>query len=67
MKNKTKIAGSLLTLFVVPFIVLLGKSWKKGLNEPATMADLLVIFGVQLILVVLLFIKIYFFNFLTLG
>lgn len=62
MKKETKITGAVLSLFIAPFVVVLAKTWRKGLDEPATMADLLVIFGLQLVFVVALLVYVLLFD-----
>ena len=60
-KSKSWVVIVLSPLFL-PFIMILNKAIKKGLDEPATMKDLLVIFGLQLGVATLILIKIFFFS-----
>ena len=48
-----------------PFVVALIKFFKKGPDEPATMQDILAIFGVQVLIAVLICLYLVFFHHAT--
>lgn len=67
-KNKGKeLALFIFTAGILPFLATIVRVLQKDLDEPATLQDLLVLFGVAAVGWVVLAVKIFFFNFTTLG
>lgn len=61
-KKKPNILFFLFALIGVPFVATLYKFFKKGPDEPATIKDLLCIFGAQVLIAALLLIYVMFFH-----
>lgn len=61
-KKRKDFVLAISSAFVIPFVTVLFKAWKKGIDEPATMRDLIVIFGLQTAIVVAILIYVLFFD-----
>lgn len=61
-KNAKGLLIWIITAGVAPFLIVVFKTFQKGTQEPATIGDLLAIFGIQTVLWIVLAIKVIFFT-----